>query len=141
MVTPAGHPLARKARVGADDLARHPLVLMEPGHSWRAEVDDALRAAGVAGRVRVALEVGNPLAALRFASLGLGPTVVPASPRGIVLPGLVGRPLAHLFPPQYLVALWRKGAKRRPQAEAFIAFARRGLAEGSELPTAGRPSG
>ena len=129
LVMPAHHPLQEKRRVTAADLVRYPLILPQPENDWREEVNAVLDRAGVLGRLRIALQINNTMAACRYVSLGLGLTVTAFWHKAVEFPNLCSRPLDHLFPDERLVVVWRRGATLRPQAQLFIDFARRHLCQ------------
>jgi DNA-binding transcriptional LysR family regulator len=128
LLVPKDHPLAAKRQVSAADLVRWPLILPGTNNDWRKEVETVLRRAGVLDKLQLVFEIDNSMAASRLVSLGLGMTVTPYGAHGLDFPNLCIRSLGRLFPDERLVALWRRGAKPRPQARLFIDFARQFLA-------------
>jgi DNA-binding transcriptional LysR family regulator len=131
LIVPKDHPLARKRRICAADLVRWPLILPGMDSGWRREVDMMLHRAGLLDKLQLAVEIDNSLAASSIVSLGLGITVTPYGAHDLDWPNLCIRPVSHLFPPERLMVLWRRGATPRPQARLFIDFARQCLAAGS----------
>ncbi|WFU38113.1 LysR family transcriptional regulator [Bradyrhizobium sp. CB82] len=119
VILPAGHPLSRKKRIGVEELAAFPLILMDPATSVRATVDAALAAAG--HRVEAACEVTYMMTAVGMVRAGLGITILPASAHEIrAEPDLVARVIDD---PRFVrsIAVVRK--RRRtlpPAAENFM---------------------
>jgi len=77
LVAPADHPLHSRASVTMADLARHDLLLEAKGTSFRDELDEDARLAGVELRGRAEFDGMRLLASLAFA--GFGAAVLPAS--------------------------------------------------------------
>lgn len=92
VVCPRGHPLAKKRRVAAADLAGYPLVLTASGTSVRAIVDAAF---DEAGRVpEIACEPTYMMTAVAMVRAGLGITILPGSaPEIRAERELIGRPI------------------------------------------------
>ncbi|MDE1180957.1 LysR family transcriptional regulator [Paraburkholderia sp.] len=92
-VCPKTHPLARRRRIGAKELAALPLVLTAQGTSVRAVVDAAFADAGYAPDI--ACEPTYMMTAVAMVRGGLGVTILPGSAREVrAEPGLVVRPIA-----------------------------------------------
>ncbi|HZP43599.1 MAG TPA: LysR family transcriptional regulator [Candidatus Binatia bacterium] len=66
----------RRRPVTADELARHPLMLYEPGGTIRKVIDAWFQRAGAAPRV--AMELGNEEAIKKLVGAGLGLSIIPA---------------------------------------------------------------
>ena len=126
---PRGHPLATRPRLTVRALSRDPLIMPESGARWRVQLDEVFRRAGVLDKRKVVLEVSFTEAVRRYVSLGIGIGIM-LLPRGkMEYGGVVIRPADHLFPPEHLVILWRRGATPRPQATDFAQLARAILAK------------
>jgi DNA-binding transcriptional LysR family regulator len=69
------HPLARRRRVRARDLAAEPLLLLDRTTGTRAHVDAAFERARV--RPRVTMEMGSVEVLKRLVELGFGVSIVP----------------------------------------------------------------
>ena len=140
VIYPAHHPLARIKRVGVEELAAFPLILMDPATSVRATVDAALVAAG--HRVEAACEVTYMMTAVGMVRAGLGITILPESAHEIrAEPDLVARTIddPHFVRP---IAVVRK--RRRtlpPAAENFMAALVEYLGEREPAPKRGGPRG
>ncbi len=116
LLVPARHPLARKSVPTLADIAAHPLIMPLPDFLWRQKCDDVFRVAGLFDRVQIAVEVSLIQAIEEFVrrkvGVGLTPLVADWKPG----PGVVKISAAHLFPPDHLFLLRRRG-KPRPQAQ------------------------
>jgi len=78
LVVPAdGDPLSGATRIALADLARFELLLPAPGTQLRAEIDSAVKPAGVRLQARAELDGVRLLASLTFE--GYGPAVLPAT--------------------------------------------------------------
>jgi len=76
-IAPPGHPGWPRGRdAGAEELARHPLILYERGGAIRQVIDDWFRRGGAAPRV--VMELGNAEAIKRLVEAGLGVAVTSA---------------------------------------------------------------
>ena len=75
VVMPEDHPLAGCDRVALEELGRHRLVALLPGHHLRDSFDVVLRLHGV--RPRIALEVEDWGSTLHHVAAGAGIAVVP----------------------------------------------------------------
>ncbi|WP_345817237.1 LysR family transcriptional regulator (plasmid) [Paraburkholderia sp. PREW-6R] len=80
-VCPQAHPLAKKRRIGLDELARLPLVLTAPGTSVRAVVDAALSKSSQP--LDIACEPTYMMTAVAMVRAGLGVTILPATAREV----------------------------------------------------------
>jgi DNA-binding transcriptional LysR family regulator len=129
LIVPKNHPLAAKRHLQAADLIRWPFILPCGDNPWRKTVDTVLHRAGVLDQLQVVLEIDNVLAANRYVGLGVGLTITPYGAHCPGFPNLRMRPLPYLFPDEYLVALWRRGATTQSQARLFLDLTRRCLAD------------
>ncbi len=129
LVVPKRHPLARKNRLTPADVVQYPFILDGKEFHWRKQVDEMLQRAGLLDKLRVALEIRSTLAARRYVSKGLGITVVPMPRDHVPFRDECIRLLKGWFPPEQVVAVWRRGATPLPHARLFIDFARQLLAE------------
>ncbi len=92
VVCPREHPLAKKRRVLASDLASYPLVLTAAGTSVRAIVDAAFDEAG--RTPEIACEPTYMMTAVAMVRAGLGITILPGSaPEIRAERALVGKPI------------------------------------------------
>lgn len=116
LLVPVRHPLTRRQPATLADLVTHPLIMPTPDFFWRQRCDDVFRAAGLLDRVQVSVEVSLIQAIEEFVrrkvGIGLSPLVATWKPG----PGVVKLPAGHLFQPDELFLLRRRG-KPRPQAQ------------------------
>jgi DNA-binding transcriptional LysR family regulator len=75
-ITPATREWRRRGAFTAAELARHPLILYEPGGTVRRVIDDWFRRGGATPRV--AMELGNAEAIKKMVEAGLGLAVTSA---------------------------------------------------------------
>jgi DNA-binding transcriptional LysR family regulator len=115
VLVPARHPLTRQTRLTLADLAACPLILPTLDFPWRQQCDEVFRAAGFGKDVQVNVEVSlmQAIAELvrRRVGVGVAPFIDNWEPGG----GVRLLPAGHLFPPDELILLRRRG-KPRPQA-------------------------
>lgn len=128
LIVPKGHPLAKRRRIAAADIVRYPLILVREDGDLSEPIKAALAEAGPR-KLKVVLEIDSAQSACHYVGLGLGLAIIPIARGGLRFPNTCAHPLGHLFPPDQLVALWRRGAKPQPQARLFIDFARQYLHE------------
>ena len=122
LVTPPRHPLLRKPRLGLKDLIDLPLILFERGSTGRAHVMDAFHGEGLSPRVD--METTNTEIIVRMVEAGLGVSIVPLMPTGVVTRGhKVGtRGLGKLIQPIHSGVLLRRGEALPPAGRAFTEF-------------------
>ncbi len=122
LITPLRHDLLRKKRVALSDLVDLPLILFERGSTGRQHVMDAFHGEGLSPRVD--METTNTEIIVRMVEAGLGVSVVPLMPTGVVTRGhRVGvRSLADLIRPIHSGVLIRRGECLVPATRAFIEF-------------------
>ncbi|MBL8954283.1 MAG: LysR family transcriptional regulator [Myxococcaceae bacterium] len=122
VAVPKGHPLSRRTKVRAAELAGHPLVLLDRTTASRAWLDVQLEAARV--QPKVVMEVSSVEVLKRLAALGFGATVVPevalGGTRELVAVPLVG---AHTRRMVGIVV----GATPSRAARAFVDLAKQTL--------------
>jgi len=125
VVCPRAHPLAKKRRVAAADLAGYPLVLTAAGTSVRAIVDTAFDEAG--RTPDIACEPTYMMTAVAMVRAGLGITILPGSaPEIRAERELVGRPIddRRFVRP---IALIKKRARTLPPVALAFAEALKGV--------------
>lgn len=76
VITPRDHPLATRKRIRFEDLAEHPLILLDRTTGTRAFIESELRELGL--EPRVAMETTSVEVLIRLVELGFGASVVPA---------------------------------------------------------------
>jgi DNA-binding transcriptional LysR family regulator len=116
LLVPSRHPLVRHPQPSLEEVVTYPLILPLPNFLWCQQCDDVFRTAGLLDRVRVAVEVSLFQAIEEFArrkvGVGLTPLVADWKPGA----GVVRLSAEHLFPPDHLFLIHRRG-KLRPQAQ------------------------
>jgi DNA-binding transcriptional LysR family regulator len=122
LITPPRHPLLKKPRLSLRDLTHAPLILFERGSTGRQHVMDAFHGQGLSPRVD--METTNTEIIVRMVEAGLGVSIVPLMPSGVVTRGhRVGvRSLGDQIRPIHSGIFVRRGEKLRPAAQAFIDF-------------------
>ncbi len=115
------HPLAGRRRIRPASLPPGPFIFFREGSGLRTATEQALDAAGIEPQVRFET---NELSRVRaLASRGLGVAIMPRSDTEGPGPPVAAIPIG---PPALLRAVglvWRRGRRRAPAAEAFLAFA------------------
>jgi DNA-binding transcriptional LysR family regulator len=124
LVTPARHRLLRLAEVRLRDLVDVPLILFERGSTGRQHVMDAFHGQGLSPRVD--METTNTEIIVRMVEAGLGVSIVPLMPSGVVTRGhRVGvRSLGEQIAPIHSGILIRRGERLSTASQAFITFLR-----------------
>jgi DNA-binding transcriptional LysR family regulator len=130
-------PLVGVSRIALADLGRFELLLPAPGTAFRAEIDSAIRPAGIRLRPRAELDGVRLLASLTFE--GYGPAILPAT---AVPPHL--RPRFRLvgiddLPPRHVVLAQRTRGMPTAGARAVIQTLRQVLADPDRVPEGVRP--
>ena len=122
LVTPLRHALLRKETLGLEDLTDLPLILFERGSTGRQHVMDAFHGAGLSPRVE--METTNTEIIVRMVEAGLGVSLVPLMPSGVVTRGhRVGhRSLGNRIRPIHSGILVRRGERLSPAIQAFLEF-------------------
>jgi DNA-binding transcriptional LysR family regulator len=130
LLTPPRHPLLSKPRLLLKDLTDLPLILFERGSTGRSHVMDAFHAEGLSPRVE--METTNTEIIVRMVEAGLGVSVVPLLPSGVVTRGhkVAARGLGKLIRPIHSGILVRRGEALSPPCRAFTEFLLPGRGEG-----------
>jgi LysR family hydrogen peroxide-inducible transcriptional activator len=138
---PKDHPLAALDAVPVARLATEPLLLLEDGHCLR---DHALAACAFEGaRQRGPFEATSLMTLVQMVANGLGVTLVPslAVSAGLLAgTDVVARPLEDARAAREIGLVWRRGAGRRVEFQAFADALEAGLAEAAESPSPAPPS-
>lgn len=124
LACPASHPLAKMKQPTLRDLLKHPLILTGENSSSRFQFDAAVAAAGLAGRVNLAMTASNLFVILNYVAAGMGVAILtlPAyegTPRPREGEPLVIRDISHLLGHEHLVLLHPKGRHERDHVKAF----------------------
>ena len=122
LIAPLRHPLLRRKRISLADLVDVPLILFERGSTGRQHVIDAFQEAGLSPRT--AMETTNTEIIVRMVEAGLGASIVPLMPGGVVTRGrrVASRPLVERIRPIRSGILLRRGESPSPAARAFVEF-------------------
>lgn len=122
LICPRSHRLTAKRRVGLDALANEPLILYERGSTGRQHVLDAYHARGLAPRV--ALETTSTETIVSMVEAGLGLSIVPLLPSGVVTQGrrVDVRAVTDPIRPIHSGVLIRRGDASSRAARRLIGF-------------------
>ncbi|MBI3855694.1 MAG: LysR family transcriptional regulator [Planctomycetes bacterium] len=122
LIAPPRHPLLRKGPLELADLTDQPLILFERGSTGRQHVMDAFHGGGLS--LRVDMETTNTEIIVRMVEAGLGVSIVPLMPSGVVTRGRrIGvRSLGDQIRPIHSGVLVRRGEPLSPASRAFIDF-------------------
>jgi DNA-binding transcriptional LysR family regulator len=122
LVTPPKHRLAAKRSVTLQDLIDEPLIIFERASTGRQHVLDAFHLQGISPRVE--LETTTTEIIVRMVEAGLGISIVPLMPSGIVTRGrkVVARSLGDTIRPINSGILVRRGDKPSTAAQRFVDY-------------------
>jgi DNA-binding transcriptional LysR family regulator len=122
VIAPLRHPLLRKGGLSLHDLTELPLILFERGSTGRQHVMDAFHGQGLSPRVE--METTNTEIIVRMVEAGLGVSIVPLLPSGVVTRGrrVAARSLGEVVAPIHSGILLRRGERLSPAAQAFKEF-------------------
>jgi DNA-binding transcriptional LysR family regulator len=131
VIFPPGHALEGRKRVRMEDLAPHPLVLLDGSTATRGFLDAAFEEQGI--RARISLEMSSVEVVKRLVELGFGVSVVPALSvtREVRANALVTRALAGRRRRHVGLVLSRNGPPSRA-ASVFAELLRGHFARGPE---------
>jgi DNA-binding transcriptional LysR family regulator len=115
-------PLVRKPTLSLADLTDLPLILFERGSTGRAHVVDAFHGESLSPRVE--METTNTEIIVRMVEAGLGVSIVPLMPSGVVTRGhkVAARSLGKLIRPIHSGILVRRGEALPLAGRAFTQF-------------------
>jgi DNA-binding transcriptional LysR family regulator len=132
LITPPRHPLLRKPNLTLADMTDLPLILFERGSTGRQHVMDAFHALGLSPRVD--METTNTEIIVRMVEAGLGVSIVPLMPDGVVTRGhRIGvRELGEQIRPIHSGILVRRGEPLSASSQAFIDFLLPGRKKGQD---------
>jgi len=125
LITPAGHALARRRRVGLAELVGEPLILFERGSTGRSHILDAFHEQDLTPRV--AMEATNTETIVRMVEGGLGVSIVPLLPSGAVTRGrkVEVRRLEARIRPIHSGILVRRGDRLSAASGRFLDYVKR----------------
>lgn len=137
---PAAHPLAHKRRISDDDLAAHPLLMLEDGHCLR---DHALAACRLTARSTNEVYQATSLPTLvEMVKAGLGVTLLPRMAVPVEVhtgDSVVVRPLEGAEPAREIALVWR-GAAVKSGEYAKLAGVMRAVFAGKKKTAGPMPS-
>lgn len=124
LITPPHHRLAARRRLSLSDLTDQPLILYERGSTGRHHVLDAFHQHGLAPRV--ALETTSTETIVSMVEAGLGMSIVPLLPSGVVTRGrrVTTAALGSAIRPIHSGVLWRRRERLSPAAARLLEFTR-----------------
>jgi DNA-binding transcriptional LysR family regulator len=117
-VLPLAHPLAGRARIGLEELAREQWVAPPVGWSCDEVFHAGCRAAGFSPRI--AHRAGDWQATMGLIAAELGISLVPRLAQSAPPPGVVVIPLAGVAPKRHVFAACRAGADAAPAMRALL---------------------
>jgi len=122
LITPPRHPLLRCESLDLEALTDLPLILFERGSTGRQHVMDAFNGRGLSPRVE--METTNTEIIVRMVEAGLGVSIVPLMPSGIVTRGhrVRVRSLNGVIRPIHSGILVRRGEHPSTACRAFMTF-------------------
>lgn len=129
---PAEHKLAKKAKIGLDELSRANLLLLEEGHCLR---DQALAVCGLQGLASEEVRATSLETLRQMVAMDIGVTLLPRlACAGPALPGIAIKPLADKGAGRVIALVWRK---RTPYLDTMTRLTQtlaRNLPEGVKRP-------
>ncbi|MEX2112013.1 MAG: LysR family transcriptional regulator [Pirellulales bacterium] len=124
LIAPARHAVLRRRRIHLRDLASEPLIVFERGSTGRQHILEAFHEHQLSPRIH--METTTTEIIVRMVEAGLGISIVPLLPSGVVTRGrrVVIRPVADTIRPIHSGILTRKDDELSPAASAFVGFVR-----------------
>jgi DNA-binding transcriptional LysR family regulator len=124
LISRPGHRLGSRRRLRLQDLTSEPLVLYERGSTGRQHVLDAFHEQGLVPRV--AFETTSTETIVSMVEAGLGVSIVPLLPSGVVTRGrrVDVHPLNGAIRPIHSGILLRRGGKLSGAASRLLEFTR-----------------
>jgi DNA-binding transcriptional LysR family regulator len=129
LLTAANHPLARKKRVGPEDVVKYPFVMPQVGTRSRQELERVLRRHGVGEAVRTVVETSHFDVSRSYVAAGLGIALLYTSEHARpLLPGIHMRVFDPTLEGLPVALLLRKGAHLPEPVQAFCQIVRQAFA-------------
>jgi LysR family transcriptional activator of glutamate synthase operon len=127
VLLPPGHPLARRRRLGMDELSDEEFISYREGARLRELLFSAARGSGFEPRVK--LESNESGRIRRLVSRGMGVAILPRS--DAVAPGAEVAVAALTDPPlsRDITLAWRQGRRNPPAVAEFLELARASFAD------------
>jgi len=131
LICPRGHTLGRKQRPRLEDVSKQALILYERGSTGRQHVLDAFHERGLSARV--ALETTSTETIVSMVEAGLGVSIVPLLPSGVVTRGrrVDVRPLKDAIRPIHSGILLRRRETLSLAASRLLDFTRSRFSSGA----------
>jgi DNA-binding transcriptional LysR family regulator len=129
LVTPADHPLARKARLRLLDVARYPLVLGDELTYSRRRVQEVFHRHHLLEAMQIAVQANSDEYSTHCVRAGMGVGITIGLPNAWLYRGLYVRSLRHWFGTARLSFVWKQGADPAPaplELARFVAQAMNG---------------
>ena len=119
LLTPRGHELMRLPEVTLADIARWPLIVLEPVSRVRRSVEQALRRDGL--QYNIALEIPIVEIAKKYVEIGMGISIVSEySVQPLDREKLGVRELTDIFPPAEMGLITLRGKFLGSSARSFV---------------------
>jgi DNA-binding transcriptional LysR family regulator len=120
LMTPINHPLTKIKRVTLKQIGKYPLILPPANMRYRSDLEERFQKQGV--DCRIIMESSNVELSALYVEMGLGISFATVAPD---LPELAQRKLRflsmdHLFKPDYIAVVMRKGKTLFSFKRAFI---------------------
>jgi DNA-binding transcriptional LysR family regulator len=128
LLTPQGHPLARKKRIGPRDLVQYPLIAPPEGSYARRTLEQLLQRDGLGKRVHIVLETALLDIIKKYVAAGVGIALAHVARETDPMPGVHVRWLDWKSEEIAVASVFRKGTHRSAEAVEFHAILRRLLA-------------
>ncbi len=120
LVVPADHPLGTEVEVDLASLDGLPLLLPAPGTTFRAEIDEATRKAGIT--LSVQAEIDGLLLIASLTRRGYGAAILPASGAAEVDPSRFARVAVRGLPRRRVGVVVRRRGRPSAPARAVLAL-------------------
>ena len=126
-ICPPDHPLGGRKIVRLEEIAQYPVLALERGSTSRHLLDESCRRAELV--LPVSMNLGSIEVIKRFVESGLGVAVVPqVAVAGEVADGRLAAASIRGVAPRSVGIVERKGRRRAPATEVFIAMLQERLA-------------
>ncbi|MGB2687683.1 MAG: LysR family transcriptional regulator [Desulfobacterales bacterium] len=120
VITPVGHPLAKTKRVTLKQIGKYPLILPPVNLKYRSSLEERFQKLGI--DYHIVMESSNVELSSLYVEMGLGisfATVVKDLPE-LKKRKLEFLPMDHIFKPDYIVVVMRKGKTLISYKDAFV---------------------
>jgi DNA-binding transcriptional LysR family regulator len=120
VITPVGHPLAKTKRVTLKQIGKYPLILPPVNLKYRSSLEERFQKLGI--DYHIVMESSNVELSSLYVEMGLGisfATVVKGLPE-LKKRKLEFLPMDHIFKPDYIVVVMRKGKTLISYKDAFV---------------------